>query len=210
MAAFSEISRRLPVKNRNDELGELSTTFNSLLERLEVSFQEYFVHLRHAVPVSAVRFAGGHTVQPTGAVLAALHDAEMVAIAPSNPILSIGPRASILWGSFLALLGIALVGVSFDFYGITLGFALASLGFGLYRPGFNAGASLAVRRFEQGDVAGKIASINGSAYIVTPAIGIALFNWWEPATFLLMAAALLYLIVWGRKALDDTPKPLDS
>lgn len=41
----SEISRRLPVKNRNDELGELSTTFNSLLERLEVSFnaQKMFV-----------------------------------------------------------------------------------------------------------------------------------------------------------------------
>jgi hypothetical protein len=75
-----------------------------------------------------------------------------------------------------------------DFYGITLGFALASLGFGLYRPGFTTGASLAVRRFEQGDVAGKIASINGSAYIVTPAIGVALFNWWEPATFILMGA----------------------
>ncbi|MBK6706949.1 MAG: MFS transporter [Sphingomonadales bacterium] len=150
------------------------------------------------------------TVEATGSVMFVGAMATLLAQWGLIPILSIGPRASILWGSFLALLGIALVGVSFDFYGITLGFALASLGFGLYRPGFNAGASLAVRRFEQGDVAGKIASINGSAYIVTPAIGIALFNWWEPATFLLMAAALLYLIVWGRKALDDTPKPLDS
>lgn len=41
----SEISRRLPVKNLRDELGELSTTFNALLERLEVSFdsQKMFV-----------------------------------------------------------------------------------------------------------------------------------------------------------------------
>ena len=39
------INRRLPVKNEKDELGELSTAFNALLERLEVSFnsQKMFV-----------------------------------------------------------------------------------------------------------------------------------------------------------------------
>lgn len=39
------IHKRLPVKNEKDELGELSTTFNALLERLEVSFnsQKMFV-----------------------------------------------------------------------------------------------------------------------------------------------------------------------
>lgn len=39
------IDRRLPVKNGKDELGELSTTFNALLERLEASFnsQKMFV-----------------------------------------------------------------------------------------------------------------------------------------------------------------------
>ncbi len=39
------IDRRLPVKNERDELGELSMTFNALLERLEVSFnaQKMFV-----------------------------------------------------------------------------------------------------------------------------------------------------------------------
>lgn len=149
------------------------------------------------------------TVEATGSVMFVGAMATLLAQWGLIPILSIGPRASVVWGSFLALLGIALVGVSFDFYGITLGFALASLGFGLYRPGFTSGASLAVRRFEQGDVAGKIASINGSAYIFTPAIGVALFNWWEPATFILIGAALLYLIVWGQKMLDDAVQPLE-
>lgn len=39
------IHKRLPVKNGKDELGELSTTFNALLERLEISFnsQKMFV-----------------------------------------------------------------------------------------------------------------------------------------------------------------------
>lgn len=41
----SHIDRRLPVKNGRDELGELSTTFNALLNRLEISFnsQRMFV-----------------------------------------------------------------------------------------------------------------------------------------------------------------------
>lgn len=142
-------------------------------------------------------------VEATGSVMFVGAMATLLAQWGLIPILSISPRNSVLWGSLLALLGIAMVGISHDFYGITLGFALASLGFGLYRPGFTAGASLAVRRFEQGDVAGKIASINGAAYIVAPAIGVALFNLWEPATFILIGAALLFLIVWGRSALSE-------
>ena len=41
----SHIDRRLPVKNRNDELGELGIAFNGLLDRLETSFnsQKMFV-----------------------------------------------------------------------------------------------------------------------------------------------------------------------
>ena len=66
-----------------------------------------------------------------------------------------------------------------------------------------AGASLAVRRSEQGDVAGKIASVNGAAYIFAPAVGVALFNWWEPATFIMIGAALLFLIIWGRRSLNE-------
>jgi hypothetical protein len=117
------------------------------------------------------------------------------------PILSLAARSSVLWGSILALIGTILTGVSQDFYGISTGFAIASLGFGLFRPGFTAGASLAVRRHEQGDVAGKIASINGAAYIFAPAVGVALLNWWEPATFILISASLVFLIIWGRRAL---------
>lgn len=142
-------------------------------------------------------------VEATGSVMFVGAMATLLAQWGLIPILQISPRNSLLWGSFLALLGVTLVGISQDFYSITFGFALASLGFGLYRPGFTAGASLAVRRHEQGDVAGKIASINGAAYIVAPAIGVALFNWWEPTTFILIGAALLFLIIWGRGALSE-------
>lgn len=41
----SKLDKRLPVRNRRDELGELSTAFNELLDRLEASFdaQKQFV-----------------------------------------------------------------------------------------------------------------------------------------------------------------------
>ena len=56
----------------------------------EVEFQEYFVRLRHDVAVDGVRF------DHTGATLTtmartALTDADVVVIAPSNPIVSVGP-----------------------------------------------------------------------------------------------------------------------
>jgi LPPG:FO 2-phospho-L-lactate transferase len=56
----------------------------------EVSFQDYFVRLRHAVPISGVRFEhDGATL--TDRATSALGDAEVVVIAPSNPLVSIGP-----------------------------------------------------------------------------------------------------------------------
>ena len=57
----------------------------------ELSFQEYFVHRRHDVAVSAVRFAGIEHASPGPGVLEALQGASRVVIAPSNPIVSIGP-----------------------------------------------------------------------------------------------------------------------
>ena len=122
------------------------------------------------------------------------------------PMLSMTPRTLVLAGSVLAAIGVIITGASHDFYGISMGYAIASLGFGLFRPGFNAGASLAVRRHEQGDVAGKIASVNGGAYIVAPALGVALYNVWAPATFILITASLSYLVIWGWRTLaDETP-----
>lgn len=57
----------------------------------EIGFQEYFVRLQHDVPVSAVRFAGADAAQPTRDALRAIHEASTVVIAPSNPVVSIGP-----------------------------------------------------------------------------------------------------------------------
>ncbi len=57
----------------------------------EVNFQEYFVRLRHSVAVRAVRFVGAERAKAAPGVLESLEAAETIVIAPSNPIVSIGP-----------------------------------------------------------------------------------------------------------------------
>jgi LPPG:FO 2-phospho-L-lactate transferase len=57
----------------------------------EVSFQEYFVERRHAVAVSAVRFDGAREAVPSEAALDAIAGAEVLVVAPSNPLVSIDP-----------------------------------------------------------------------------------------------------------------------
>ena len=55
----------------------------------DVSFQDYFVRLRHSVAVSEVRFE--HAADPTPAALGAIETNDAVVLAPSNPVVSIGP-----------------------------------------------------------------------------------------------------------------------
>ena len=70
-------------------------TMVSLADGQTVSFQDYFVRLRHSVPVTAVRFDGSDAAQPTTAVRDAIANADRIVIAPSNPIVSIGPILAI-------------------------------------------------------------------------------------------------------------------
>jgi LPPG:FO 2-phospho-L-lactate transferase len=56
-----------------------------------LEFQEYFVHRHQAPTVHEVRFRGVEAARPTPEVLDALAAAQVVAIAPSNPLVSVGP-----------------------------------------------------------------------------------------------------------------------
>jgi len=62
---------------------------------VEVGFQEWFVGLSHAVPVTGVRFDGVEAACPGPGVLEAIANAEVVVVAPSNPIVSIGPLLAV-------------------------------------------------------------------------------------------------------------------
>ena len=56
-----------------------------------LAFQEYFVRLRQEPEVLEVDFTAAASCRPAPGVLAAIQEAAGVIVAPSNPILSIGP-----------------------------------------------------------------------------------------------------------------------
>jgi LPPG:FO 2-phospho-L-lactate transferase len=57
----------------------------------EIGFQDYFVGRQHSVPVTALRFDGADDARPAPGVIEAIDTSECVVIAPSNPLISIGP-----------------------------------------------------------------------------------------------------------------------
>lgn len=63
----------------------------TLSDGRDLSFQEYFVREQHSVKVSEVRFEGTDDVHPSDAAERSLADADVIVIAPSNPIVSIEP-----------------------------------------------------------------------------------------------------------------------
>jgi len=118
------------------------------------------------------------------------------------PRLNASPRALILWGALIAAVGLTWTMLADDLYGITIGFALASTGFGLTRPGFTAGASLAVPLADQGSVAGVITSANGISFVAAPAVGMALYAIDPHIPFAVSALLLIGLAIAGRRRLE--------
>ncbi|WP_430462737.1 2-phospho-L-lactate transferase [Thalassolituus sp. LLYu03] len=56
----------------------------------ELSFQEYFVRERCAPEIHHIEFHGADKATATPEALAAIHSADLIVLAPSNPIVSIG------------------------------------------------------------------------------------------------------------------------
>ena len=112
------------------------------------------------------------------------------------PQLALGPRQLVVWGSVMAAGGAAMTGLGQGVYTLTIGFALASLGFGLFRPGFTAGASLAVGPDEQNEVAGQVTSVAGIAFVAGPGLGVWAYGYGLALPFLATAALMLALAGW--------------
>jgi LPPG:FO 2-phospho-L-lactate transferase len=88
VAAWALGLRLLPMSD--DRIETRVTTAGS-----EIGFQEYFVGRQHSVAVSAIRLAGVDDARPAPGVLEAMAAADAVVIAPSNPIVSIGPVVAV-------------------------------------------------------------------------------------------------------------------
>jgi MFS family permease len=142
-------------------------------------------------------------LEPTGIVLMMGAGAALLVQWGIIPLLNLSPRALVLTGLVVSAMGTALTGLADSLYGIALAFALASLGFGFTRPGFTAGASLAVGPEAQGSVAGKVTSVNGASFVLGPSIGVGLYAGGQALPYLTAAAALVVLFGYAWIALRD-------
>ncbi|MDO1557957.1 MFS transporter [Brevundimonas sp. 2R-24] len=128
------------------------------------------------------------------------------------PLLHMGPTSLMRWGAGLTIAGNVLTLMSPTYYGVVVGYAVVSLGVGFARPGFMAGASIAVGPHEQGAVAGLMAALAGLCFLAPPVIGVALYEAWDPAPFIantLMGAAILLMALFTTtlKRAGQAPAP---
>lgn len=130
----------------------------------------------------------------TGVVLMVGAGAALLAQWGIIPNLKLSPRDLAIWGSVLAGVGCVLTGFAHTLHMLAVSYGLACLGFGFLRPGFTAGASLAVGHHEQGAVAGRTTSVNGAAFVLGPSIGVGLYSVWGPLPYFTSAAALFLLL----------------
>jgi LPPG:FO 2-phospho-L-lactate transferase len=86
-----EMSRALGVPSRILPMTDQSVRTRLRTDDGWLDFQDYFVRLRQAPDVREVRFEGIESASLTPECREAIRLAEMIVIAPSNPIVSIGP-----------------------------------------------------------------------------------------------------------------------
>src|SRR5215467_2301129 len=89
--ATAEIAGRLGVGARLLPMSDDRVETRVMTAGGELSFQEYFVRERFQPQPLGVRFVGAEKARPAPGVLESIAAAEMVIVAPSNPITSIGP-----------------------------------------------------------------------------------------------------------------------
>jgi MFS family permease len=152
--------------------------------------------------IDRLNIAPAGSEQPIAMVMIAGAAAGLAAQWGLIPRLGLQPRALILWGALIAGAGNLATMLAGNLYGLVIGFALTSLGFGFTRPGFTAGASLAVPLNEQGGVAGVITAANGIAFVAAPALGMLLYGIDDRLPFAVAAALCLALVAFGRRRLD--------
>jgi LPPG:FO 2-phospho-L-lactate transferase len=58
---------------------------------VDLSFQDYFVRRRQQDDVVALRFDGAEQARPGPGVIEALLESDLIIVAPSNPLVSVGP-----------------------------------------------------------------------------------------------------------------------
>jgi len=93
--ATAEIARIMGIESRILPMTDDRVETRIQTPEGELNFQEYFVRERYQVAVEGVFFAGAEQARPAPGVVEAIAAAEVVLLAPSNPVTSIAPILAI-------------------------------------------------------------------------------------------------------------------
>jgi len=147
--------------------------------------------------VQAAQFTGpAFTVGAMGTILAQL--VLIPRLDMSNKRLMVVGALSLAFGAFLII-------PAQDFATLIVAQFAIGLGQGLARPGFFAGASLAVGAEEQGDIAGLVMATNAIGFVVSPFFGPWLYEFAHPALPFALAGVLLLLMAPFAAKFAGTP-----
>jgi LPPG:FO 2-phospho-L-lactate transferase len=91
-----DLGKRLGLANRVIPVSDDPVRTWFVTDEGAVTLQEYFVRLRAAPAARAVDYAGLRDARPSPEAVAAVRDAEVVVIGPSNPVASVWPILHLL------------------------------------------------------------------------------------------------------------------
>jgi LPPG:FO 2-phospho-L-lactate transferase len=87
----ADIASRFGIKSRVLPMSNSRVETRVLTPAGDLSFEEYFVQRWYQDPVESVGFAGASDAEPAPGVIEAIRTADLVLLAPSNPVTSIAP-----------------------------------------------------------------------------------------------------------------------
>jgi LPPG:FO 2-phospho-L-lactate transferase len=91
----AEIAAKLNITTRVLPMTDSRVETRVLTPIGELSFEEYFVQRWYQDPVESVRFAGASDAEAAPGVIEAIRSADVLLLAPSNPVTSIAPILSV-------------------------------------------------------------------------------------------------------------------
>lgn len=114
------------------------------------------------------------------------------------PRLKLTIRPLMVYGALLLLLASLFMVWAQDFALFAFAQILFGFGQGLARPGFSAGASLAVSHDQQGDVAGYVTAANGMGFVVSPVFGLWMYeNISDASPFIFCTGLLVVMAIYA-------------
>ncbi|RZO68649.1 MAG: MFS transporter [Parvularculaceae bacterium] len=139
--------------------------------------------------------AGSEALQVAGVALSASAGAALFAQVALVQRFNLSPRLLMRAGPAFMFVGHSIIALSASLGPLSFGMMLAGLGSGLCGPGVTGAASLAVRKEEQGAIAGLTNAAMAMSFLIAPAAGWAIYSREPRALFCATAGLALSAMV---------------